>query len=49
MTESYQFTEGGFSCIAISYGSYSYPPAALFANALADMVRAELDRIGFTT
>jgi len=49
MGESYRFTVGGFSCIAISDGSYSYPPAALFANAPADMVRAELDRMGVTT
>jgi glyoxylase-like metal-dependent hydrolase (beta-lactamase superfamily II) len=49
MRETYRFTVGGFSCVAVSDGSYSYPPAALFANAPADMVRAELDRMGITT
>jgi len=49
MTESYRFMAGEFSCLAVSDGSYSYPPAALFANAPADTVRAELDRMGVTT
>jgi glyoxylase-like metal-dependent hydrolase (beta-lactamase superfamily II) len=40
---------GNFSCLAVSDGSYDYPPEALFANAAAETVRQELNRIGATT
>jgi glyoxylase-like metal-dependent hydrolase (beta-lactamase superfamily II) len=49
MSETYRFTVGGFSCLAVSDGSYSYPPTSLFSNAPADMLRSELDRVGITT
>lgn len=49
MPQTYRFKVGGFSCLAVSDGSYSYPPAALFANAPAETVRVELDRLGVTT
>jgi glyoxylase-like metal-dependent hydrolase (beta-lactamase superfamily II) len=49
MSETYRFMVGDFSCLAVSDGTYSYPPASLFANAPADELRAELDRVGITS
>jgi len=49
MSETYRFKVGDFSCLAVSDGSYSYSPAALFANAPADILRSELERYGITT
>jgi len=46
MSETYRFGVGALSCLAVSDGSFDYPPAALFANAPQDSVRAELDRAG---
>ena len=48
MAETYRFKVGNFSCLAVSDGSYDYPPAALFANAAAETVTQELNRIGVT-
>lgn len=49
MSETHRFTVGGFTCLAVSDGSYSYPPAALFANAPVPTVKKELARVGVTT
>ena len=49
MSETYRFTVGGLTCLAVSDGSYSYPPAALFANAPVPTVKEELARVGITT
>ncbi len=49
MPEIYRFAVGDFSCLAISDGCFSYPPASLFANAPADALERELERVGITT
>jgi glyoxylase-like metal-dependent hydrolase (beta-lactamase superfamily II) len=49
MPETYAFTVGDFSCLAVSDGCYSYPPASLFANAPADALKRELERVGITS
>lgn len=49
MSETYRFTVGGLTCLAVSDGSYSYPPAALFANAPVPTVKEELARVGVRT
>ncbi len=48
MAETYRFKVGNFSCLAVSDGSYDYPPGALFANVDVETVRQELNRIGVT-
>jgi len=49
MPGTFRFKVGRFACLAVSDGSYDYPPAALFANAPVRTVRRELRRLGVTS
>jgi len=48
MSDTYRFMVGKLSCLAVSDGSFSYPPQSLFPNAPADELRSELSRHGVT-